>query len=120
MPDDNTRHLPILDDIIKPGNTEKAANRSSGRSNKAADPDEQAVKPATAGHATPGGPRTPAGGESRIVEPVLEDVIATYRPNIDSLTEEVLASVMTEMEPLLREKIRQCLKRHFPDTEEPR
>ena len=120
MPDKNTSHLPILDDIIKPGDTGKMVKQPSGRLQQMTGPDGQASEPAAADPAPPGSVHTPSSRQSSIAEPVLEDVIATYRPNIDSLTEEVLASVMTEMEPLLREKIRECLKQHFPDTEEPR
>ena len=120
MPDDNTSHLPILDDIIKPGNTDKAANPTPGIRQKASGSDDRASEPAAAKPAPPDKLQTPADRPSKAVEPVLEDVIATYRPNIDSLTEEVLASVMTELEPLLRENIRQCLKQHFPDVEEHR
>jgi|GEM_PF-2817266 len=117
MPDQNTTNLPILDDIIRPGDSQKAVQRPSGTTQAAAPraaPEEARPEPSGAmAKNTPSPPRERHG----TTEPFLEDVIASYRPNIDSLTEEILASVMSEMEAIIREQIRQSLKRHFPDLE---
>jgi hypothetical protein len=119
MPDQNTTNLPILDDIIKPGDSEKAVQRRSSTKQTAAPraaPEARAKPSVTLAKDTASPPRDQPG----IAEPFLQDVIASYRPNIDSLTEEILASVMSEMETIIREQIRQSLKRHFPDLEDSR
>jgi hypothetical protein len=119
MPDQNTTNLPILDDIIKPGDSEKAVQRRSNTMQTAvpaAAPEARAKPSAPPAKDTPSPPRYRPGS----AEPFLEDVIASYRPNIDSLTEEILTSVMSEMEAIIREQIRQSLKRHFPDLEDGR
>ncbi len=117
MPDQNTTNLPILDDIIKPGDSEKAVKQPSSTTQAAAPRAAPEARPEPSGTMTTDTPTRdrPASGE-----PFLEDVIASYRPNIDSLTEEILASVMSEMEKIIREQIRQSLKRHFPDLEDGR
>ena len=118
MPDESTPNLPILDDIIKPGDTDKAVQRPLRKVQRAAqaaqvtEPEPTDTPPIETSSLPPG----PAG----ISEPFLEDVLASYRPNIDSLTEEILASIMTELEPLIRKQIKHSLKQHFPDSKESR
>lgn len=115
MPDEKTPNLPILDDIIKPGDTGKAVQRPT-RNPQAPIEAPPSIGPESAAdlpNHRPGLPRDPTD----ITEPFLEDVIASYRPNIDSLTDEILASIMAEMEPLIRERIRQSLERHFPNPD---
>ena len=116
MPDQNTTNLPILDDIIRPGDSQKAVQRPSSTTQAAAPGEARPEPSSTMAENTPSPPRDRHG----TTEPFLEDVIASYRPNIDSLTEEILASVMSEMEAIIREQIRQSLRRHFPDLDDGR
>ena len=115
MPDPDTPNLPILDDIIKPGNAGKAQQRPSRKPQETTPVVPRTEKPEST-DTLPGDTPPPHHKQPEIVEPFIEDVITSYRPNIDSLTEEILASIMKEMEPLIREQIRQGLKRHFPDS----
>ncbi len=118
MPDQKHTNLPILDDIVTPGDSGKATRRTTRTTESADQPaaPSPAPKPTTAPvNETPSPRRAlPVG-----TDPFIDEVIASYRPNIDSLTEEILASIMTEIEPLIREQVRLGLKRHFPDPDAP-
>ena len=112
MPDKNTTNLPILDDIIKAGDTDKAVHRPA---RKAQNP-EQTGTPEDDTASTGPGRHAETHPEPESAEPFLDDIIASYRPNLDSLTDEILSEILVEMEPLLRRKILQTLKRHFPGS----
>lgn len=118
MPDENITNLPILDDIIKHGDADKAGQTPKKRAQSPLQPehpkDEAAVE--SQGHATD--LQASSNRPANTAEPFLEDVITSYRPNLDTLTEEILGSIVSEMEPLLRQKIRHALQRHFPDSGE--
>lgn len=118
MPDQNNTNLPILDDIVTPGDSGKATRRTTRPTERAGQPAARAPVPKPAA-APADQTRLPQRGLPVDTGPFLDDVIASYRPNIDSLTEEILASIMAEMEPLIRKQVRLSLKRHFPDPDEP-
>ena len=152
MTENNTSNLPILDDIIKPGDADKqaqspenndqnslwhdddtadpaamdvyadagaaredeadiidlASNDQHGN-NMLADPDA----PSTAeidmqhAHTEPAAPESSANSGEAQQEPV-------KLPDIDALTEEILDSMLPELEQVLREKIWLALGKHFP------
>ena len=112
MPDKNTTNLPILDDIIKAGDTDKAVHQPARAARSRAQAGTPEAQAASTGHSRP----AETHPQPEAVEPFLDDIIASYRPNLDSLADEILSEIMVEMEPLLRQKILQTLKRHFPDS----
>ncbi len=119
MPKENTTNLPILDDIIRPGDSDKAVRQPERKAPPSLEHDTRDSEPASTGPGrpaeTPPEPDEPVG----LDEPFLDEIIASYRPNLDSLTEEILSEIMGEIEPLIRHKILQTLKRHFPDNGKP-
>jgi hypothetical protein len=122
MPDKNT-NLPILDDIIKPGNTDKAAHQPATDhrpdsielltdQHSAIDAIDQTQVPLV----------TEMDDELAVDKPVLDAVNegkgetrapAIDLPDIDVLTEEILDNLILQIEPLLRDRIQQTLSRHF-------
>ena len=136
MPDDNTTNLPILDDIIKPGNTDKATHLPSNKMQNSMRPDDGTGESSSADHVTETD-SDPAVDEHATIPELSTDInketpmyneqiqqdapveTAEARqpsidlPDIDTLTEEILGSMMFEMEQMLREKIRQTLKKKF-------
>ena len=112
MPDKNTTNLPILDDIIKAGDTDKAVHRPAREARNRAQTGTPEGEAASTGRSR----AAETHPQPETVEPFLDDIIASYRPNLDSLTDEILSEILAEMEPLLRRKILQTLKRHFPDS----
>ncbi len=105
MPDDNTTNLPILDDIIKPGNTETDSD------------------PAVAEHAVIPELSTDTNEELQIDDEQAQKEVPVVAaeahqpsidlPDIDTLTEEILGSIMFELEQVLREKIQQTLRKQL-------
>ena len=109
MPEENTTNLPILDDIIKPGQPDATAKPPSKRPPPTVWPE---------GHATD---RHEAQPESAPVPPAEQDAADARaaaqtgrQPDIEAITETILASARDEIESLLRQKIRQALQQHFP------
>ena len=119
MPDKNTTNLPILDDIIRPGDSDKAARHPSRDAPRAVKRGTRDSARASTGGSRPAETPPEPDAPSPLAEPFLDDIIASYRPNLDSLTDEILSDIMGEIEPLLRRKILQTLKRHFPDNGKP-
>ncbi len=154
MPEKNTTNLPILDDIIKPGNSDKAVHQPSSKVQSSMRSDDETSQPSSTGIYAETRSHTaidePAGipelftedqpDKDAIVqmesslptdtneefpiddEPIQQDAPAGAGqaqqspidlPDIDTLTEEILGSMMLEMEQLLREKIQQTLKKHL-------
>ena len=136
MADYDPSSIPILDDIITKGDTEKAASRPESDLLESLEPEQDEASDKTTEHSE----TTP---EPEIaIEPSIEDRHAeeaslsapesgdisdkstfdtstdypsdetTEEPpiNIETLTEDILASVMPEMERLLRDRIRQALE----------
>ena len=106
MSEDNTTNLPILDDIIKPGDTDKAIRRPANRVQSSVWPEQHTSDPVS------------APPETDTVSPVTSDAptdTVAQRADIDALTEEILASVRDDIDQVLRLKIRQALERHFSD-----
>ncbi|UCB54985.1 MAG: hypothetical protein JSW45_00110 [Thiotrichales bacterium] len=106
MSEDNTTNLPILDDIIKPGDTDKAVHRPANRVQSPVRPEEHTSDPVS------------ALPEADPVSPVPSDAptdTVAQRTDIDALTEEILASVRDDIDQVLRLKIRQVLERRFSD-----
>jgi hypothetical protein len=132
MPDNHT-NLPILDDIIKPGDTDKAAHQPARKAQSSSWSDKDRNDTSTAGtdaeaNAGPAADAPPdttvliTNGQSAIDATdrteVHENVnetgtTATNSPDIDALTEKILGNMMIEVEQQLRDKIRQTLSRHF-------
>jgi hypothetical protein len=152
MPDDNTSNLPILDDIIKPGNTDKAVHQPSGkvqnslRSDDASDDsstthihaesdshiadddpadtielfnDESGIddiRPDEVSLAKTVADELPI--EETLHEANHEEAAGTRKTRIDradfdAITEEILDNTLLGLEQVLRDNIRQTLKRHF-------
>lgn len=127
MPDDNT-NLPILDDIIKPGNTDKAVHQPSRKVHSSLWSDDETSASssissdadATDQMEVPSVTETddePAMAEQAqgLVRAEADEAraSATDLSDLDALTEEILGNMMPEIEQLLRDKIRQTLSRHF-------
>ena len=114
MPDNYT-NLPILDDIIKPGDTDKAVHQPASKVQSSLWSDEERNDASI----------TDNNAETNTLamdEPVpdesLEDAEETRAPaielpDLDALTEEILFNMVPEIEQMLRVKIRQTLSRHF-------
>lgn len=101
MTDDKTNSLPILDDIIKTGSNRQPSADIGDDFMAPATPE---LKTNTAGAKDPG---SAAGGDPQQVAGL---------PDIDALTEEILFSILPELEQGLRLKIRAALSRHFADA----
>ena len=116
MTEDNSGHLPILDDIIKTGDVDKATSESDTKDQNSAMTDEDSVDPASmtvfAETAIPGNDGTDIVDLTGDVEESSVDKL----PDIDALTEEILFSMMPQLEQMLRVRIRQALSRHFDGT----
>jgi hypothetical protein len=132
MPDNHT-NLPILDDIIKPGDTDKAVRQPSSKVQSSLWPDEQrndasaagndnetSANPAVDDDADTTGLFTDDQSASDVIDAneILENADETRAPvidlpDIDTLTEEILDNLILQIEPLLRDRIRQTLSRHF-------
>jgi hypothetical protein len=152
MPDNHT-NLPILDDIIKPGKTDRAVHQPSSRVQRSLRSDDETnnasatVTDAKTSAAPAGNDRpdtvelytehqpaidaidqTEAPPATATDDGVLTDEPPQHQalegaeqarasvidaPDLDALTEEILANTMPEIEQLLRDRIRQTLSRHF-------
>jgi hypothetical protein len=152
MPDDNTSNLPILDDIIKPGSTDKAVHQPSGKEQNSSwsdaasddssttnihaesdphiaddDPDDTLglfsnesgiddICPDEVSMATAVADALPI--EETLHEENTEEAAVTQKSRIDradfdAITEEILDNTLLGLEQVLRDNIRQTLKRHF-------
>jgi len=127
MPDDNT-NLPILDDIIKPGNTDKAVHQPSRKVHSSlwSDDETSASSSISSDADATDQMEVPSVAETDD-EPAMAEQVqglvraeadearasATDLSDLDALTEEILGNMMPEIEQLLRDKIRQTLSRHF-------
>jgi hypothetical protein len=157
MPDDNTSNLPILDDIIKPGNTDKAVHQPSGKIQNSLWSDDASDDSATThihaesdSHSADDDPadtielfsdetgiddiRPDEISRAKTVadEPPIEETLheANHeaaaesqkaridRADFDAITEEILDNTLLGLEQVLRENIRQTLKRHFTTATE--
>lgn len=133
MPDDNTTSPPVLDDIIKPGDVDKAANQPAnaiqpsflseddaidasaasitGTSPVIADDDRLEGSPATAtdsGQPMDEHVRNEVSSDAQITR-----AASIEMPDIDTLTEEILDNLILQIEPLLRHRIQQTLSKHL-------
>ena len=116
MTEDNSGNLPILDDIIKTGDVDKAAPETDSKNQASAPATDETVDPASmtvfAETGMPGNDGTDTVDLTKDrPEPRVENI-----PDIDALTEEILFSMLPELEQTLRVKIRQALSRHFDST----
>jgi len=157
MPDDNTSNLPILDDIIKPGNTDKAVHQPSSKVQNSLLSDDASDDSSTThihaesdSHIADNDPADTIelfSDESSIDDISLDEVsLATAsadeppieetlheanhekaaetqksridRADLDAITEEILDNTMLGLEQVLRDNIRQTLKRHFTTATE--
>jgi hypothetical protein len=157
MPDDNTSNLPILDDIIKPGNTDKAVHKPSSKVQNSLCSDDASDDSSTthihaesASHIADDDPADTLelfGDESGIddirpdevspatatadelpVEETLHEANTEEaagiqksrinRADFDAITEEILDNTLLGLEQVLRDNIRQTLKRHFTTASE--
>lgn len=127
MPDDNT-NLPILDDIIKPGNTDKAVHQPSRKVHSSLwSDDETSASSSISSDADATDQMEVPSVTETDDEPAMAEQVqglvraeadearasATDLSDLDALTEEILGNTMPEIEQLLRDKIRQTLSRHF-------
>ncbi len=132
MPDNHT-NLPILDDIIKPGDTDKAVRQPSSKVQSSIWSDEQRNEASAAGNDTETSANPAADDNTDTNEPFTDDQSASDAidaneilenadeirtavidlPDIDVLTEEILDNLILQIEPLLRDRIRQTLSRHL-------
>jgi hypothetical protein len=133
MPDNNT-NLPILDDIIKPGSTDKAVHQPSRKVNSSlwsddetnasssissdADAADQMQVPSVTG-TDDGFAMTEQVQGLVSAEADEAPASAIDFPDLDALTEEILGDMMREIEQLLRDRIRQTLSRHFSGETRP-
>lgn len=110
MPDDYT-NLPILDDIIKPGDAVKAVRQPSSKVqvHTSSIPDDETDDASMARMDAETGLATDNNDRPDSIE-----LDTGNQTDIDALTEEILANLMHEVEQLLRNKIRQTLRQHFP------
>ena len=113
MAEDNPTNLPILDDIIEPGDTDKAVHQPPRRIPSAIWPEEHGNDLASADPETDAVPTLTSDDLADTPEQRTEAL-----PDIDALTEEILASVRGDIEQLLRLKIRQTLEHHFSGDSE--
>ena len=116
MTDDNSGNLPILDDIIKTGDVDKATPGSSTKDQNSVLADDDTVDPASmtvfAETVVPG------SDDTDIVDLTSdgEESTGDNLPDIEALTEEILFSMLPELEQTLRVRIRQALNNHFDNT----
>jgi hypothetical protein len=113
MQDDNT-NLPILDDIIKPGDADKAVNRPSSKVHSSLLSDDE-----TNGASTAGGYAETSLDTEYDDQPDSVELDTDNQINIDAISEEILGKLMHEIEQLLRDKIQQTLRQHFPGETRP-
>ena len=107
MSEDNDTNLPILDDIILPGKAGKAPAHAEDRTPHPDQDREPTDESSPQVH-------TAATDTTMNVAPVdAAAAQAVIQPDIDALTEAVLASVRSEIDQLLRQKIRQVLAKHL-------
>ena len=116
MTEDNSGNLPILDDIIKTGDVDKAAPEPDTKVQNSALATDETVDPASmtvfAETGMPGNDGTDIVDLTSDRSGPRDDNL----PDIDALTEEILFSMLPELEQTLRVKIRQALSRHFDGT----
>lgn len=114
MPDNHT-NLPILDDIIKPGDTDKAVHQPASKVQSSIWSDE---KRNDASIADNDAETSTLAMDEPVPDEALENAEETRTaaielPDLDALTEEILFNMVPEIEQMLRVKIRQTLSRHF-------
>ncbi|MBT8130208.1 MAG: hypothetical protein HKO86_03460 [Gammaproteobacteria bacterium] len=116
MTEDNSGNLPILDDIIKTGDVDKATPESDTKVQNSVMADDDTVDPASmtvfAETAMPGNDGTDIIDLTSDGEESPGDNL----PDIEALTEEILFAMLPELEQTLRVKIRQALDNHFHST----
>lgn len=117
MTEDNNGNLPILDDIIKTGDVDKATPEPDTNIQNSVIADDDTVDPAsmTVFSET----AMPGNDDTDIVELTSDgsEPQGNNLPDIDALTEEILFSMLPELEQTLRVKIRQALSRHLDGTD---
>ena len=125
MPDDNTSNLPILDDIIKPGSTDKAVHQPSGKIQNSSWSDDASddssatnIHAESDSHIADDDPADALPIEETLHEENTEEAAVTQKSRIDradfdAITEEILDNTLLGLEQVLRDNIRQTLKRHF-------
>ena len=160
MPDDITSNLPILDDIIKPGDTDKAVHHPSSKAQNSLWSDDESddssttnihtesdshiadddpadsvelfsddqsaiddISPDKASLATATADERPIEKSLYEMNPEEEAAAEAQQSRIDSvdfdaITEEILDNTLLGLEQILRENIRQTLKRHFTTATE--
>ena len=131
MPDDNTSNLPILDDIIKPGSTDKAVHQPSGKIQNSSLSDDASDDSSTTyihaksdSHIADDDPADALPIEETLREENTEKAAAETRKSridradFDAITEEILDNTLLGLEQVLRDNIRQTLKRHFTTATE--
>ena len=114
MPDNHT-NLPILDDIIKPGDTDKAVHQPSSKVQSSLWSDEERNDASITGNDAE---TNTLAMDQPVQDEALEDaeesrVPAIELPDLDVLTEEILINLVPEIEQMLRDRIRQTLSRYF-------
>jgi len=116
MTDDNTNNLPILDDIIKPGESDKAVVQPSSKVQSSLRPADETTAPSTASvladidSQAAIDPRADIDGLTRGARSAPD---AVDPADLEALTEKILGDMMPGLELLLRAKIRQALKNHI-------
>ena len=113
MAEDNPSNLPILDDIIEPGDTDKAVHQPARRVQSAIWPEEHSSDPASFPSETDTVPTLTSDDLADTPEQRTDTL-----PDIGALTEEILASARDDIEQVLRLKIRQTLEHHFSGDSE--
>jgi hypothetical protein len=113
MTEDNSSNLPILDDIIKTGDVDKAASAPDRQARNDTPAADDAAAPASMTVFTE---TAMPGNDTAALASDGQEPQACNLPDIEALTEEILFSILPELEQTLREKIRQALARHFNDT----
>jgi hypothetical protein len=114
MPDNNT-NLPILDDIIKPGNSDKAVHQPASKVQSSLWSDEEGNDASITGNDAE---TSTLAMDEPVQDEAPEDAEenrapAIELPDLDVLTEEILFNMVPEIEQLLRVRIRQTLSRHL-------
>jgi hypothetical protein len=128
MQENNTTNLPILDDIIKPGDADKVVHQPSGKLQSSILSDDKTSLPSSTDKYAETDLHTEIDEPADIPElfsedePIQQEVYAEAGqsqqspidlPDIDTLTAEILDNMMLEMEQILRKRIQQTLKKHL-------
>ena len=140
MADYDPNSIPILDDIISTGDTDKAANRPDDDVQKSLElgqPEEtdtvsESTEENLSGEVEPDETIMDESGMDEIDPPTLyedhdlsdsditpasSETVEDSPIEIETLTEDILTSIMPEMEHLLRERIRQILEQQLQNND---